>query len=139
MIILDANVLSEMMRVERDRAFVRWILATDSAELFTTAIAQAEILFGLALLPEGRRRNLLMGAIEEMFAQNFAGRILPFDSASAEAYAAIAAQRRSLGHPIQPFDGQIAGIARSRDAVLATRNVKDFIECGLRLVNPWEA
>ncbi|MGA2792816.1 MAG: type II toxin-antitoxin system VapC family toxin [Roseiarcus sp.] len=139
MIILDTNVLSEMMRAQRNRTFVRWILATDSGEFVTTTVAQAEILFGVALLPEGRRRTLLAGAVKQMFAEDFAGRILPFDSASAEQYAALAAQRRGLGRPMAPFDAQIAAIARSRNAVLATRNIKDFMDCDVRLVNPWEA
>ncbi len=138
MIVLDTNVLSEMMRAQRDRTFVRWILATDSSELFTTTVAQAEILFGLALLPDGRRRALLAAAIKQMFAEDFAGRILPFDSASAEEYAALAAQRRNLGRPMAPFDAQIAAIVRSRKAVLATRNIKDFLDCDVRLVDPWD-
>jgi predicted nucleic acid-binding protein len=139
MIVLDTNVLSEMMRAQRDPTFVRWILATDSSELFTTTVAQAEILFGMALLPEGRRRTMLAAAIKQMFAEDFAGRILPFDSASAEEYAALAAQRRGLGRPMAPFDAQIAAIARSRNAVLATRSIKDFMDCDVRLVNPWAA
>ena len=139
MIILDTNVISEMMRPQRDGMFMRWILATDSGELFTTAVTQAEILFGLALLPQSRRRTLLAGAIKNIFAEDFADRILPFDSASAEEYAALSAQRRAAGRPIAPFDAQIAAIARSRGAVLATRNTKDFTDCSVRLVNPWEA
>jgi toxin FitB len=138
MIILDTNVLSEMMRPQRDRTSMTWILAEDPAQLFTTAVAQAEILFGLALLPQGRRRTLLAGAVRQMFAEDFAERTLPFDSAAAEEYAALAAQRRGLGRPIAPFDAQIAAIARSRNAILATRNIKDFGDCDVRLVNPWD-
>jgi predicted nucleic acid-binding protein len=138
MIILDTNILSEMMRLERDGAFVRWIGATDSDELFTTAITQAEISFGVALLPHGRRRALLAGATRQVFAENFAGRILPFDSRAAEEYATLSAKKRSLGRSMESLDAQIAAIARSRDAVLATRNIKDFIDCDVRLINPWE-
>lgn len=138
MIILDTNVLSEMMRLERDSTFVRWLLATDSDEFFTTTVTQAEILLGVALLPQGRRRALLAGATRQMFEQNFAGRILPFDSAAAEEYATVVDKKRSLGRPMEPFDAQIAAIARSQGAALATRNLKDFVECDLRLINPWE-
>jgi predicted nucleic acid-binding protein len=139
MIILDTNVLSEMMRPQRDGTFMRWILAADSGELFTTAVTQAEILFGLAALPQGRRRTLSAGAVKNIFAEDFADRILPFDSASAEEYATLSALRRGSGRPIAPFDAQIAAIARSRNAVLATRSIRDFTDCGVRLVNPWES
>ncbi len=138
MIILDTNVLSEMIRPQRDKTFLGWILGVDSEEFFTTAVTQAEILFGLALLPQSRRRALLARAVKQMFSEDFADRILPFDGASAEEYAALSAHRRSSGRPIAPFDAQIAAIARSRNAVLATRNVKDFHDCEVRLVNPWE-
>jgi predicted nucleic acid-binding protein len=139
MIVLDTNVLSEMMRLERDGVFVRWIQATDSDELFTTAVTQAEILFGVALLPLGRRKALLAEAARQTFSENFAGRILPFDSGAAEECAALAAKKRGLGRSMESLDAQIAAIVRSRNAVLATRNIKRFIECDVRLVNPWEA
>lgn len=139
MIILDTNVLSEMMRLERNGAFVRWIQATDSDELFTTAVTQAEILLGVALLPRGRRQASLAEATRQIFLENFAGRILPFDSGAAEEYAALAAKKRGLGRSMESLDAQIAAIVRSRNAVLATRNIKHFIECDVRLVNPWEA
>lgn len=139
MIILDTNVVSELMRPAPSDAVLRWISGQPTALLFTTTITQAEILFGLALLPEGRRRGDLVSAAERMFAEDFAGRVLPFDSAAAQAFAPIAAARRQKGRPTRAFDAQIAAIAHSRGADLATRNVADFQDCGPTVINPWEA
>jgi predicted nucleic acid-binding protein len=83
MIVLDTNVLSEVMRPPPSEAVLRWFAMHPAATLFTTTITQAEILFGLALLPEGRRRSDLLMAAEQMFAEDFAGRVLPFDSMAA--------------------------------------------------------
>jgi hypothetical protein len=98
----------------------------------------AEILYGIELLPKGKRRDRLSGEAEAMFTQDFSGRILPFDEPAARAFAEIAAARRAQGRPIAEFDAQIAAIARSRRATLATRNIADFEACGLRLENPWQ-
>jgi toxin FitB len=138
-IVLDTNVVSEAMRPAPSDAVLRWMAAQPSAGLFTTTVTQAEILFGLALLPDGRRRNDLLVAAERMFAEDFAGRVLPFDTAAALAFAPIAAGRRRMGRPTGAFDAQIAAIARSRGASLATRNVADFLDCGLSIINPWDA
>jgi toxin FitB len=91
------------------------------------------------LLPLAKRRSGLETALSEMFAADFAGRVLPFDQAAAQAYAEIAAARRRAGRPIAQFDAQIAAIARSRDAGVATRNVADFEGCGIGVINPWRA
>ncbi len=139
MFILDTNVLSELMRPAPSDAVLRWVAGHSAASLFTTTVTQAEILFGLALLPEGRRRSDLLTAAEQMFAEDFAGRVLPFDAAAATAFAPIAAGRRQKGQPTGAFDAQIAAIAASRDAALATRNVADFLDCGFPIVNPWES
>jgi len=93
----------------------------------------------LALLPEGRRRNDLLVAATSMFEEDFGGRILPFDSDVAIAYGNIAADRRKAGKPISQFDAQIAAIVRSRGGVLATRNITDFVDCGIEVVDPWPA
>lgn len=139
MIVLDTNVLSELMRPTPSEAVLRWFAGRSAATLFTTTITQAEILFGLALLPEGRRRSDLLVAAEQMFAEDFAGRVLPFDSMAAKAFAPIAAGRRQQGRPTGAFDAQIAAIAASHGAALATRNVADFLDCGVPIINPWES
>src|SRR5262249_34785476 len=102
-----------------------------------TTISQAEFLYGLAILPAGRRRMALEEAARRMFAEDFANRVLPFDSAAAQAFAAIASARRRKGRPIGDLDAQIAAIARSRGAAVATRNVSDFTDCGIEVFDPW--
>jgi toxin FitB len=138
MIVLDTNVLSELMRPVPSEAVLRWVAAQPASGLFTTTITRAEILFGLALLPEGRRRSDLSAAAEQMFAEDFAGRVLPFDTGAAAAFASIGAGRRRKGRPTGALDAQIAAISLSRAATLATRNVADFLDCGFPVVNPWE-
>ncbi len=138
MIILDTNVVSELMRPTPSEPVVRWIGAQPADRLFTTTITQAEILFGVALLPQGRRRDALANMAVQMFAEDFSGRVLSFDEAAALAFAPIAAGRRRQGRPIGALDAQIASIAVSRGAELATRNIADFLDCGLAPINPWE-
>lgn len=137
MIVLDTNVLSEMLRPKPSAHVESWMAAQSPGMLFTTAVTQAEILYGVELLADGRKRGRLFAAIGSIFDEDFAGRILPFDADAAAAYAAIAAARRNAGRPISQFDAQIAAITRSRGAALATRNTRDFEGCGIELVDPW--
>ncbi len=137
MIVLDTNVLSELMKPSPAPEVLRWFAAQPADSLFTTALNQAEILFGIELLPKGKRREALREAAEAMFRDDFAGRVLPFDSAAAETYARIVAIRQKAGRPISHFDAQIASIALCRGASLATRNLPDFQSCGLALIDPW--
>jgi predicted nucleic acid-binding protein len=138
-IVLDTNVISEILRPAPQPAVVAWLALQSPASVFTTALTQAEILHGLRLLPEGRRKHDLETAILPIFSLDFAGRILSFDSEAADAYADIAVMRRQAGRPISQFDAQIAAIALSRGAAVATRNVTDFSGVGLTIVNPWAA
>jgi hypothetical protein len=138
-IVLDTNVLSELMRPAPAEIIVRWVTAQPLSSLYTTSITQAEILHGIMLLPPGRRRNALETAAEAMFAEDFRGRVLPFGSNEARFYARIAAERRRAGRPISNFDAQIAAIARSAGAAIATRNVADYDACGVEVINPWDA
>ena len=137
MIILDTNVLSEASRPDPSIKVLDWMRSEPLAALFTTTITEAELLFGIALLPSGSRRRLLESVVAGILEEDFAGRILPFDSAAAREFALIAAQRRLVGRPIGEADGRIAAIARSRGASLATRNVRDFEGCGLTVIDPW--
>ncbi len=107
--------------------------------MFTTTLTQAEIYYGLALLPEGKGREALLAAARAMFDEDLAGRIVPFDTDAALAYPEIAVGRRSGGQLISQIDGQIAAIVRSRGARMATRNVRDFAACGITVVDPWNA
>ena len=138
MIILDTNVVSELMKATPAERVLGWIATQPASALYTTSITEAEILHGLALLPAGKRRNALESAAEAMLSEDFAGRILPFGSDAAHAYARIAADRRRAGRPISHFDAQIAAIARSAGAAIATRNVTDYDRCGVKILNPWD-
>ncbi len=138
MIILDTNVLSELMKSKPDKSVVHWIGKYQAKSLFITALTQAEILYGLEILPVGKRRTALKKAAKSMFELDFAGRILPFDTDAAQLFATIAANRKTIGRPISQIDAQIAAIACSHQASLATRNVDDFEECGIDIINPWE-
>jgi len=138
MIILDTNVLSEFMRAVPNPVVMAWIGQQDASEIFVTSITQAEMYYGLALLPVGKRRSDMERAVGQMFEQDFQARILNFDSAAALEYAKLASFRRQIGKPIAQADAQIAAIALSQNAVLATRNIADFCDCQLTLVNPWQ-
>lgn len=137
MIVLDTNVLSELMRAAPDAQVESWVARRPASSLFVTTVTQAEILYGVALLPPGKRRDRLRVAVDGLFEQDFAERLLPFDEAAAREFAGIASGRKRRGLPISQFDAQIAAIAKSRSAELATRNVADFADCGLAIVNPW--
>jgi len=139
MILLDTNIVSELMRPAPAQTVMSWLAAQPAASLFISVVTEAELRYGVMLLPEGRKRAELVSAIEATLAEDFAGRILPFDSAAAVAFAEIAAERRQVGRPISQADAQIAAIARSRGAALATRNVPDFEGCGVEIINPWES
>ncbi|MBZ5580117.1 MAG: type II toxin-antitoxin system VapC family toxin [Acidobacteriia bacterium] len=137
MIVLDTNVLSEALRPSPSAAVLHWLACQEPSGVFTTAITQAEILYGIEALPPGTRRSRLQAAIEKMFAAQFEGRVLPFDESAARSFARIAAARDAAGRPISQFDAMIAAIARSHRAAVATRNTADFERCGIPIVNPW--
>jgi predicted nucleic acid-binding protein len=128
-----------MVRPAPAPAVLRWLATQPAASVFISAVTEAELRYGAALLPAGKRGAALTAAITALLEVDFASRILPFDSAAAIAYAALAATRRETGRPIAQADAQIAAIARSRGAALATRNVSDFEGCGVGIMNPWLA
>ena len=138
MILLDTNVVSELMKATPAENVIDWVAAQPASSLYTSSITQAEILHGIMLLPSGKRRRGIEAAAQAMFAEEFEGRILGFGSDAALHYAHIAADRRRAGRPISNFDAQIAAIARAAGAVIATRNVADFSDCRVEVVNPWE-
>jgi predicted nucleic acid-binding protein len=136
-IILDTNVVSEALKPVTSEAVERWQAAQLVSGLFTTSITEAEILAGIEALPAGKRKRRYSEIADEIFGHDFAGRILAFDHEAARHFVAIAAARIAMGRPISQFDAMIAAIARAHGATLATRNVKDFDHCGIRVVNPW--
>jgi predicted nucleic acid-binding protein len=140
-ILLDTNVLSELMRPRPEPLVLAWFSAQNPQTRFViSAITQAEILLGIALLPAGKKRSTLAGTAQSMFEQEFQGLNLAFDEHVAPGYAAIVAQRSRSGQPISVEDAQIAAIAAHHRLPLATRNTKDFAHVpGLTLINPWEA
>ena len=127
------------MRKSPDPAAAAWVATRPLEDLFFSAVGEAELRYGAAILPEGRRRETLVSDIEAMLLDAFEDRVLPFDSAAARAYAEIAAARRAAGRPIAPADCQIAAIARSRGMAVATRNVRDFKDMVIEVVDPWTA
>jgi toxin FitB len=137
MIILDTNVLSELLRPDPEAGVMDWLDEQPLASLFTSAVTQGEILYGIRLLPEGQRRKKLWEAAVAIFVEDFSGRVLGFDGDAANNYADVGASRRAAGRPISQFDAVIAAITRSRGAILATRNAKVFEGCDIVVVNPW--
>lgn len=136
-IVLDTNVLSELLRSSPDPSVIAWVASRPLATLFTTTVTQSEMLYSARVLPSGQRRSQLESAMSGLFEEDFSGRILSFDSAAARFYAEIAASRRRAGRAISQFDAQIAAITMACGGELATRNVSDFVETGVRVVDPW--
>ena len=139
MIVLDTNVLSETLRPTPSFKVLAWLENQPSTALFTTTVTRGELLYGVRIMPDGKRKTGLLTAIQNIFDQDLAGQILSFDNPSADAFSQIASSRKLAGQPISQFDAMIAAITYSRGATLATRNAKDFNNCGIELVNPWDA
>jgi len=136
--LLDTNVLSELLRAAPEPSVIAWMAAQPVQSLYVSSVTQAEMLLGARLLPAGKRRHSLERALVAMFDEDFAQRILPFDSAAVPAYVDVVSRRRAAGRPIAQFDAQIAAIALHHGNKLATRNKGDFEGCGLTLVDPWK-
>ncbi len=139
MIIIDTNVISDLMRPNPEPAVEAWLGAQDGLGIFLTAISEAELRYGVAVMAAGKRRDLLEEAIDRFLRDDMAGRILPFDSAAAHAYAVIASTQSRVGKPISQADCQIAAIAQVHNAPVATCNTADFEGCEIDLINPWTA
>jgi hypothetical protein len=137
MTIVDTNLLSEAIKPVPSAPVLRWLASQAADQLYTTTISEAELLYGIELLPHGRRRTKLEDEINGMLTEDFFGRILAFDRDAARAFATISAGRRRKGQPIREMDAQIAAIAFAQGAALATRNTGDFEDCGVKLINPW--
>jgi toxin FitB len=139
MFVLDTNVISELMRPAANPAVFAWVAAQPRASLYTTSVTRAEILSGIGIMPEGRRRAALSTAAATMFDEDLHGRVLAFDTAAADRYAEIIVSRRQAGAPIHTFDALIAATALVARAAVVTRDTDGFTGCGLTVINPWEA
>jgi len=137
MILLDTNVISELVRPLPDRTVTEFLRREAPETLFTAAVCEAEIQYGLARMPSGRRRDELAERFATFRAAAFPGRALAFDSTCAARYGEIRAFREAAGKPIAVEDALIAATAHAYGAIVATRNVTDFADCGIRVINPW--
>jgi len=138
MLVLDTNVLSELMKGSPALAVTNWADVHDRDPLYITAVTVAEIRYGVERLRSGQRRELLSAAADEVFA-GFDEQILPFDAVAAGIYPDVVTRRERTGRPIDGFDAQIAAICLARGAALVTRNIKDFTDAGLELIDPWHS
>jgi len=136
-ILLDTNVISELMRPTPDAYVQAWIDDKDLPELATTSVNLAEIGYGIALLPEGRRKDAMQSAAENVFARLFGDSVLPFDAPAAGIYSELAAAHRHAGRSVGILDLQTAAIAKIHDFALATRNTRHFANCGIELIDPF--
>ncbi|OMB98317.1 plasmid stabilization protein [Mycobacterium sp. NS-7484] len=138
MIVLDTNVVSELMRPAPEPGVTSWVDSLDVADIWLTVVTAAELMCGVARLPNGRRRRELRAKVDGLLAEDFQDRILPFDALAATHYADIVADRERSGLQISMAYGQVAAICRNWNAGLATRNVSDFVDIGVDLINPWD-
>lgn len=137
MILLDTNIVSEIMRRQPSNNVLSWLDQHSDGNLLLSSITIAEICYGLRILPIGQRRQLLETKFEQFITEGFAGRIITFDESAARAYAEIMGTRKEKGRPMSLPDGQIAAIAQVNQFTLATRNITDFEDCGIQLINPF--
>lgn len=137
MFLLDTNVVSELLRPSPDAGVESWVGDLQATDLYFSAIGEAELRYGVAILPTGRRQAALLSAIDAILREDFVNRILPFDSHAAREFADIVVARRSAGRTVAPSDCRIAAIARSRDMTVVTRNVRHFAHMDIEVVNPW--
>ncbi|OQW88125.1 MAG: VapC toxin family PIN domain ribonuclease [Rhodoferax ferrireducens] len=138
MIILDTNVLSALMQQQPDLMVVDWLDDQPAESIWVTTITLFEAQYGLSLIAPGQRKNVLMQRFEELLVKDLQNRVLSFDAPAAEQAAALSAQRKTLGRPVDMRDTFIAGIALARRATLATRNIRHFDDLATPVVNPWE-
>ncbi len=138
MVLLDTNVLSAVMSSRPDANVLRWLGIQDTHSVFLSSVTIAEVAYGLASLPRGRKRQSLGDALERFLALGFQDRILDFDVRAARLYGELMNDRKKAGRPMSMADGQIASIAKVSGLALATRNVKDFQGCGVPILNPYD-
>ncbi len=139
MIILDTNVISEPLRQSPKSRVIEWIDAQALETLYLSTITVAELRFGMAMLPAGKRRERLQQDLEKQILPIFAGRVLPFDMPASQAYSELMAKARAVGLAISAADGYIAAIAATNGMMVATRDIRPFEAAGIDVINPWES
>lgn len=137
MILLDTNIISEMMKPVPAATVTHWIDQQETTQLYLSTISIAEITYGINALPKGNRQIALADAFQKVLKNGFEHRILSFEEAAAHLYGKIMGLRKERGKPLSILDGQIAAIALANNLTLVTRNIKDFSDCGLELINPF--
>lgn len=139
MILIDTNVISELWKAEPNPDVLAWIDAQTVETLYLSAVTVAELRFGLATMPQGKRRTIYQERLEKEVLPTFTGRVLPFDLDASQAYADLMAQAKAGGKAIGKADGYIAATASACGLMVATRDISPFKAAGLKIVNPWEA
>jgi hypothetical protein len=137
-IVLDTNVISELVRLVPDEGVLAWLDSLEVSDVATTAVTAAELRYGIARMPDGHRKRELAAAIRGILTEDFYGRVLPFDERASVRYAEIVTGREQAGRPVGVADAQIAAICRDLSATLATRNINDFEQTGVQLIDPWK-
>lgn len=138
MYVFDTNVLSEVMKGQPHPSVASWLRACPADAMFTTAISRSEIFYGIRRLAGGAKRSRLERAAQALFAQEFPGRVLPFDESAADIYADLRIARARVGRPLAVEDGMIAAIAKAQGATVVTRDLGGFDGCGVPLIDPWQ-
>ena len=136
-IVLDSNIAIELTRPAPDPIAVAWVRQREGAYLYITSVTVGELLYGVELMPRGRRQDANRASVESFLDLAYGGRVLPFDGSAARHYAEILAIKRKAGRPTAPHDSMIAAIARSLGMAVATRNVRDFEGIGVDVIDPW--
>jgi len=137
MILIDTNIISEMMKSAPDPKVISWIDQQDIMQLYISTITIAELVYGINTLPAGNRRNYLEKAFNSVVREAFEYRIFTFDEVAAHQYGMIMSHRKNIGRPMSMADGQIAAIAHVHNCTIATRNINDFADSKLDLINPF--
>ncbi|MGI9477190.1 MAG: type II toxin-antitoxin system VapC family toxin [Hyphomicrobiaceae bacterium] len=138
MILLDTNVVSELMKPDPNSQVLAWFARIDGNDLFTSTVTEAEVRAGLAVMPEGRRRDALLAEANAMFENVLSEQILSFDRIAAHHCANVMARRRAEGRPVQTADAMIVAIAIAHGFAVATRDVRDFADTGVTVLNPFD-
>lgn len=137
MIIVDTNVVSEALKLQCDPGVLTWLDEQPADTLFFTSTSYSEILIGIAVLPAGKRRNVIYKEMQELLITLFADRVLPFDQSAAVAYSALVSAARAKGKAISMADGQIGAVAHAHGFIVATRDTAPFLAMGLQVINPF--